>query len=194
MTLATQTAVYRVALRGRICRSGFSLLQLNLAAVPHVVATSVSADGTLIVVAETGYDLYDRLVMAVVESGFDPLDVTVAELERVIDPEALSLVEATSLGLVELPKPPVRAEVVQRVSVQVTDGYDPDQILVDAGVPVELSFSEGHGCLGKVVFDSLGVEADLENGGAIVKLPALVAGTYPFRCGRDLVHGALIAE
>lgn len=194
MTIATQSAVYRVSLNGRVCRSSFALLQLNVESIPHVCGVTVSHDSTLIVVAENGYDLYDRLVTAVVESGFDPIDVTVAELERILDPEALSFDEATRLGLVQLPKQPVRAEVVQRVNVHVTDGYDPDRILVDAGVPVEVAFSEGHGCLGKVVFDSLGVEADLECGGAVVKLPALEAGTYPFRCGRDLVHGALIAE
>jgi hypothetical protein len=194
MTLATRSEVYRIALSGRVCRSGFALLQMNVASVGHIVATTVSDSNTLIVVAEKGYDLYDQLVTAVVASGFDPFDVTVAELERIIDPEALTLDEAKTLGLVVPPKEPVRAEVVQRIAVHVTDGYDPDRILVDSGVPVELAFSEGHGCLGRVVFDSLNIEADLENGGALIKLPALEAGTYPFRCGRDLVHGLLIAE
>ena len=194
MTHPTQSAVYRIPLRGKVCRSSFALLQMNVEAVGHVTASTARPDNTLIVVAEAGYDLYDRLVTAVVESGFDPIDVAVAELERVLDLDALSFDEATRLGLVAPPREPVRAQVVQRVSIQVTDGYDPDVILVEAGVPVEVTFSEGHGCLGRVVFDSLNIEADLENGGAVVHLPALEAGTYPFRCGRDIVHGALIAE
>jgi hypothetical protein len=194
MAEKTASEVYRVALSGRVCRSGFALLEMNVGEIKHVAAIAETDTNTLVVMADAGYDLYDRLVVAVVESGCDPLDVTVAELERLIDPEALSLAEATSLGIVSAPKEPVRAAIVQRVAVHVTGGYDPDSILVQAGVPVEISFSEGHGCLGRVVFDSLGVEADLENGGATVVLPALDAGTYPFRCGRGMVHGTLIAE
>ena len=101
-----------------------------------------------------------------------------------------------ALGLIEPPKVPVRAvvETVQRVYVNVTDGYDPDTIIIDAGVASEIAFSEAHGCLGMVVFEGLGIEADLEHGGAIVKLPPLEPGTYSFRCGMDMVHGTLIAE
>jgi len=78
--------------------------------------------------------------------------------------------------------------------VQVRDGYAPDTLFGEGGVPVRIEFSGGHGCLGRVGFDSLGIEADLEDGGAIVKLPALEPGTYGFRCGMDMVHGTLIAE
>jgi hypothetical protein len=194
MSLATQSDVYRVTLNARTCRSGFALLNLNIRQLVGVSAASALDDSTLVVVAAAGVDLYDDLVGAVVDSGFDPLSVTVAELERLIDPTGLPLEEALRLGLVEAPKEPVRASVVQRLAVSVTDGYEPDTILVDAGVPIELAFSEGHGCLGRVVFGSLGIEADLESGGALVKLPPLEAGTYPFSCGRGLVHGTLIAE
>ncbi|MDP2232318.1 MAG: cupredoxin domain-containing protein [Actinomycetota bacterium] len=45
-----------------------------------------------------------------------------------------------------------------------------------------------------MVFESLGLEADLDQGGAVVHIPALDAGTYPFRCGMDMVHGTLIVE
>jgi hypothetical protein len=194
MTLSTQSTVYRVAINGQECRSAASLLNLNVGELPGVSAVTTTDEGALIVVASSGVDLHDTLVSTVVASGFDPLLVTVAELERAVDPNGLPFDQALRLGLVEAPKPPVRAAVVQRLSVQVTDGYEPDTILVDAGVPVELAFSEGHGCLGRVVFGSLGIEADLETGGAIVQLPALTAGTYPFSCGRGLVHGTLIAE
>jgi len=194
MSDTTHPDVYRVSLGSRVCRSGFALLNLNISELKHVSAVSATDDGALVVVVQDGADIYDRLVTAVVDSGFDPMVVTVAELERLVDPVGLSLDQATALGLVEPPKVPVRAAALQRLAVHVTDGYDPDTILVSAGVPTEIFFSEGHGCLGRVVFDSLGVEADLEDGGALVKLPALEAGTYPFRCGRDLVHGTLIAE
>lgn len=194
MTQATSSQVYRIVLDAQTCRSAISLLNFNVRQATHVSAVTVTKDNNLIVMAEEGFDLYDRLVAAVIESGFDPMKVTVAELERLIDPDALTYDQALALGVVSPPKEPVRAAVVQRVAVQVTDGYDPDTILVAAGTPVEITFSEGHGCLGRVVFDSLGIEADLEQGGAVIQLPALEAGTYPFRCGRDLVHGTLIAE
>jgi len=190
----THPDVYRVTLNSRVCRSGFALLNLNVAELKHVSAVTATDDNTLVVVASDGVDIYDKIVGAVVDSGFDPMVVTVAELERLVDPIGLSMEDATRLGLVEPPKEPVRAATVQRVAVHVTDGYDPDTILVSAGVPTEIAFSEGHGCLGRVVFDSLGIEADLENAGALVKLPPLEAGTYPFRCGRDMVHGTLIVE
>ena len=194
MSQTTNAEVYRVTLGSQVCRSGFALLNLNIRDIQRVSAVSATDDGTLIVVAEHGADVYDRLVGAVVDAGFDPLVVTVAELEHVVDPNGISFEQAMHLGLVEAPKVPVRAATVQRLAVSVTDGYDPDTILVATGAPIEIEFSEGHGCLGRVVFDTLGIEADLEHGGALVKLPALAAGTYPFRCGRDIVHGTLIAE
>jgi Cupredoxin-like domain len=186
--------VYRVTLSSSVCRSGFALLHLNIAEVKHVSAVTATSDNTLVVVASDGADIYDELVAAVVDSGFDPMVVTVAELERLVDPTDLSVEQAIQLGPIEPAKQPIRAATVQRVAVHVTDGYDPDTILVSAGVPTEFVFSEGHGCLGRVVFESLGIEADLEDGGALVELPALQAGTYPFRCGRDMVHGTLIVE
>jgi hypothetical protein len=186
--------VYRITLGVDTCRSARALLELTVAELEHVSAVSVVDDSTLVVVVADGVDVYDRLVSAVVDTGFDPQVVAVAELERVVDASGLSLDDARRLGLIEPRKEPVRAASVQRVSVHVTDGYDPDTILVSAGVPTEITFSEGHGCLGRVVFDSLGIEADLENGGATVLLPALSVGTYSFRCGRDIVHGTLIVE
>lgn len=42
--------------------------------------------------------------------------------------------------------------------------------------------------------EDLGIEADLERGGATVDLPALEPGTYPFSCGMRMVHGQVIAE
>jgi Cu+-exporting ATPase len=110
----------------------------------------------------------------------------------------LTVEETVALTAPEPRPEPVRAAVetlrVQRVSVSVTDGYDPAHIVVAAGIPVEITFSEGHGCLAKVMFEQLGIEADLEHGGAIVRLPALDPGDYPFSCGMRMVHGTVTAE
>jgi hypothetical protein len=190
----TVRAVYRIALDPGACRSAKALLLMRVEALEGVRATALTADARLIVVADEHADLYDELVAAVVCSGLDPLDTTVATLERLIDPVGLPVDTAIALGLIPPPREPVRATTVQRVAVHVNGGYDPDTILVAAQVPSEISFSEGHECLSRVVFDSLDIEADLEHGGALVTLPALDPGTYTFRCGRDVVHGKLIAE
>lgn len=188
--------VYRIDTGGYDCRSVGTLVTLNLLDIDGVDVVASDRDGELLAVTTAGNDAYDEIVRAVVKSGLDPRTVTVSDLERALDPTHFSIEEAERLGLIEPPREPVRAtvETVQRVRVHVTDGYDPDTIIVEAGVPVEIEFSEGHGCLGKVVFDALGVEADLDQGGAVVKLPPLEPGTYAFRCGMDMVHGAVVAE
>ncbi len=194
--LTTIKEVYRIDASGFECRSVAALATLNVLEIDGVEAVTIGQDGRIVAVSSADRDLHDALVSAAVLSGLDPSAVTVADLDRIFDPSPLTLAEAEALGLVEPPKEPFRARVesVQRVYVYVTDGYDPDTIIIEAGVPAEIEFSEGHGCLGRIVFESLGIEADLENGGAVVKLPALEPGTYGFRCGMDMVHGTLIAE
>jgi hypothetical protein len=196
MTPDIVKGLYRIDVGDCACRSTSALAVLNVLEIHGVEAVADGESGTLLVVTDGREDLHDELVRAAVESGLQPTSVVVANIERIADPNPLSLEEAERLGLLAPPKVAVRAEMaaVQRVSVHVTDGYDPDTIIVAAGIPSELTFSEGHGCLGRVVFDALGIEADLENGGKVVRLPALTAGIYPFRCGRDIVHGTLIVE
>jgi hypothetical protein len=175
MDKTPSATVYRVSLAGGACRSALALLTLRVEAMDGVRTAAVTPEDRLIVVTEHGTDIFDQLVEVIIRAGLDPVAATVAPLEC-------------------RAKEPVRAIPVQRVSVHVNGGYDPDTIIVSARVPTEISFSEGHDCLGHVVFDSLGVEADLEHGGALVTLPALDPGRYQFRCGRDVVHGTLIAE
>jgi hypothetical protein len=196
MSHTTLKEVYRIDTGGYGCRSVGSLVTLNLLDIEGVEVVSSDRGGELLAVAEIGRDVYDDVVRAVVKSGLDPRSVSVADLERALNPTPISTAEAERLGLIEPVKEPVRATVqkVQRIRIEVTDGYDPDVVIVEAGVPTEVEFSEGHGCLGRVVFDALGIEANLEEGGAVVKLPALAAGDYPFRCGMDMVHGMLVAE
>jgi hypothetical protein len=188
------SAIYRIALHTPACRSSAALLTMRVAALDGVRATAVTADNTLVVMADEAVDLHDELVAAIVRSGLDPIQVRVTTLERLIDPTGLSVETALALGLIAPPREPVRATTVQRVAVHVNGGYNPETIILSAHVPTEIAFSEGHDCLGRVVFDSLDIEADLEYGGALVTLPALEPGTYTFRCGRDVVHGKLIAE
>ena len=84
---------------------------------------------------------------------------------------------------------------VQRIDVDVSKGYyDPNTIELKAGVPAEITFSQSGGCTGQVQSKDLGFFADLTQGPATVKLPALSAGTYGFACGMNMVHGTIIVK
>jgi hypothetical protein len=84
---------------------------------------------------------------------------------------------------------------VQRISVDLTKGYyDPSVIHAKAGVPLEISFGQGSGCLGSVLIPDFSVNQDLTNGGAVVKLPAMKAGEYSFSCGMRMVYGKIVVQ
>jgi len=84
---------------------------------------------------------------------------------------------------------------VQRISVDLTKGYyDPSVIHATAGVPLEISFGQGSGCLGSVLVPDFSVDQDLTNEGAVVKLPAMKAGEYSFSCGMRMVYGKIVVQ
>ena len=190
--------VYHVTLGEGACRSGEALAVMLVRDVGGVDTVSINREGALLALASVERDLQDEIVRAVVTAGFAPSSVTSSPFERLAERMPLSLSEAAALDIPEPPKVPVRVpvEVVmsQRVRIEVTDGYDPADIVVSAGIPLEITFSEGHGCLASVVFESLGIEADLTDGGAVVTLPALEPGVYAFSCGMHMVHGSVTAE
>jgi len=87
----------------------------------------------------------------------------------------------------------VRSGDVQRVEVDLSGGaFVPDRIIAVAGVPIEIIFGQGSGCLAEVVFPDLDVRRDLTAGGAVVRLPALPAGEHRFSCGMEMVFGTLV--
>ena len=97
-------------------------------------------------------------------------------------------------------KPPVKGGVltqqagVQRLTVDTSSGdFVPGDFKVKVGVPVELEFGPGKGCTARITFPSLNVDQDLTQG-AVVRLPALKAGTYSYNCGSGSPSGTLIAE
>ena len=190
--------VYRVRLDDGACRSGEALAAMLVRDIDGVQAVAVSKEGALIALTSGERDLHEDIVRAVVAAGFSPEDVTTSPFERLVERTPLSIAEMVALQAPEPPKTPVRVPIEtqfsQRVRIEVTDGYDPADIIVAAGIPVEITFSEGHGCLAKVLFESLGVEADLTEGGAVVNLPALEPGVYAFSCGMHMVHGSVTAE
>jgi hypothetical protein len=198
MTTAAIKDVYRVTLGEGVFRSGEALAAMLVRDIKGVEVVAVNTEGALIALAAGDSDLYEDIVRAVVTAGFDPESVVATPFERLTERVPLTLAEAVAFGAPEPAVEPVRVPVetvrVQRVRIEVTDGYYPAHIVVTAGVPVEITFTEGHGCLAEVVFEDLGVRADLTSGGAVVNLPALESGVHPFSCGMHMVHGSITAE
>ncbi len=84
---------------------------------------------------------------------------------------------------------------VQHVSVDLSQGYyAPEVIEVKAGVPLEITFGQGEGCLSSVLIEDFGIDQDLSHGGAVVRLPAMKAGTYDFSCGMRMVYGRIVVK
>lgn len=84
---------------------------------------------------------------------------------------------------------------VQKIDVDISQGiYAPNQIVLKAGVPAEITFSQGSGCTGQVMSDELGFFEDLSAGPRTVKIPALDAGEYPFYCGMKMVFGKIVVK
>lgn len=198
MTTTDIKDVYHVRLGSGACRSGEALAAMLVHDIEGVDTVTITRDGGLMALGTGDRDLYDDIVRAVVTAGYGPESVVASPFERLADRVPLSIVEIVALEAPEPPKErfrvPIETRVSQRVRIEVTDGYDPADIVVAAGIPIEITFSEGHGCLAKVVFESLGIEADLTEGGAVVEIPALEPGIYPFSCGMHMVHGSLTVE
>ena len=85
---------------------------------------------------------------------------------------------------------------VQRISVDATNGYDPNIIRLTAGVPAEITFSQASGCLAEVMSEDLDFYADLTSGPQTIRLEAgvLQPGEYSFSCGMRMIFGTIIVE
>jgi type IV pilus biogenesis protein CpaD/CtpE len=84
---------------------------------------------------------------------------------------------------------------VQKISVDVSQGrFDPMVIDAKAGVPIEITFGQGQGCMAKVLMKDFGVSQDLTSGGAVVTLPPAKPGTYTFSCGMEMQFGELVVK
>ncbi|NIV49390.1 MAG: cupredoxin domain-containing protein [Gammaproteobacteria bacterium] len=83
----------------------------------------------------------------------------------------------------------------QEALVVVSGGYSPDTIRVEAGRPVRLIFErrEADPCSERVIFDSLGVTADLPEGEAVpVDFTPTEPGDHEFTCQMGMLRGKVI--
>ncbi len=86
---------------------------------------------------------------------------------------------------------------VQRINVQVgvgPTGYAPAIIRAKAGLPLEITFSQGWGCGQYIVIPDFNVNVDLSEGPKTIRLAALQPGEYRFMCGMDMMQGLIVAE
>jgi hypothetical protein len=84
---------------------------------------------------------------------------------------------------------------VQTIDVDLSSGiYNPNAIVLKAGVPAEITFGESGGCTGQVMSKDLGFFEDLTTGAKTVKIPALDAGEYAFSCGMEMVFGKIVVR
>jgi hypothetical protein len=84
---------------------------------------------------------------------------------------------------------------VQTINVDLSKGYyDPSTIQLKAGIPSDITFGRGSGCLGAVQSQQLGFGVDLTSGPKTVKLGALQPGTYQFTCGMGMVSGSIVVK
>ena len=88
----------------------------------------------------------------------------------------------------------VVSDGVQKITVNVTNVYNPNVVYLKAGVPTELTFAGGQGCTVRVQSESLGFAEGMAGGPVTVKLDALQPGTYPFACGMNMVHGKVVVR
>lgn len=84
---------------------------------------------------------------------------------------------------------------VQRISVDLSKGYySPNQIVLKAGVPAEITFGQSSGCTAQVMSEDLGFFEDLAAGSKTVKIAAMPAGEYAFSCGMQMVFGKIVVK
>lgn len=85
----------------------------------------------------------------------------------------------------------------QSATVVVKGGYSPSTIVLKKGVPAKLNFElqDKTACLSHVVFDQLGVNADLSKQPTTqIDIPTDQAGTINFACGMNMFHGKVVVK
>jgi len=89
------------------------------------------------------------------------------------------------------------AQGVQRLTINVDGGYEPSQVIVKAGQPVQLNFfrTDPSSCLEKVLFPDFHIAADLAmNQVTPIKFTPDQPGEYSFTCGMNMFRGVVKAE
>lgn len=85
----------------------------------------------------------------------------------------------------------------QNATIVVSGGYSPATIVLKKGVPGQVTFDmrDQTACLSHVVFEDLGVNADLtKQKYTTVQIPTDQAKTFNFACGMNMNHGKVVVK
>lgn len=85
----------------------------------------------------------------------------------------------------------------QEAKIVVNGGYTPATVVLKQGIPGQVNFDmqDSTACLSHVVFDKLGVNADLTKKPVTsIKIPTDKKGEYDFACGMNMFHGKVIVK
>ena len=83
---------------------------------------------------------------------------------------------------------------IQRITIDATNGYNPNVVRLAAGVPAEITFTQASGCMAQVMSEDLDFFEDLTSGPKTIALPALEPGEYGFSCGMQMVFGRIVVQ
>jgi len=86
---------------------------------------------------------------------------------------------------------------VQKLTIQVDGGYEPSQVVVKAGQPVQLNFfrRDPSSCLEKVLLPGFRIAADLPlNQETAIEFTPDKPGEYAFTCGMNMFRGVVKVE
>ncbi|MGC1310433.1 MAG: cupredoxin domain-containing protein [Phormidesmis sp.] len=89
------------------------------------------------------------------------------------------------------------ADGVQAIDITVDGGYSPDQIVVQAGQPVQLNFlrKDPSSCLEQIILPDFNKAVDLPlNQTATVEIVPEKAGDYTFHCGMNMFRGTMTVK
>jgi plastocyanin domain-containing protein len=138
--------------------------------------------------------------------GMQPSPEQTGQFQRLDQPLWLKGVVTTGgLGLISLelwwfllskPKsrPAIAQAGIQEVTVTVDGGYDPSQIVVQAGQPVRLNFNrkDPNRCLDEVRFPDFQIAQELPlNQTTAIEFTPEHPGQYEFTCGMNMFRGVI---
>ena len=86
-------------------------------------------------------------------------------------------------------------DTVREIEIVVEGTYKPARIKIQEGERVRLKFirKEYNSCTREVIFPKLNIQRELPpNQPVIIDLPALAPGEYEFKCGMNMIKGAVV--
>lgn len=85
----------------------------------------------------------------------------------------------------------------QEITIQINGGYEPNQVLVEAGKPVKLKFfrEDSSTCLEKILLPDFHIAANIPlNQETVVEFTPQTPGEYQFTCGMNMFRGIVKAK